>query len=199
MIATLLAGMGLASSAGLNAYLPLLILALADRITTVIELDQPYSLLSSNWGIIVLLLILPIELVPDKIPRIDQYNDLIHSAIRPATGAFAFMAYASQSTHLFTVAAMILGLVIAGGVHWMKLTARPRIAAGTGGIGNPFVSMLEDGIAIALAVVATFIPYGIIVVLPLAAWFLMRTYRRMSAGEGPIMALTGHQPPAAST
>jgi len=197
LISTLLAGSGLSASAGLNAYLPLLILAFADRITSVVELEQPYNLISSNWGIIILLLILPIELIPDKIPRIDQYNDLLHSAIRPAAGAFAFMAYASQSTHLFTVAAMIFGLVIAGGVHWMKLRARPRISARTGGMGNPFVSMLEDGIAIVLALVATFLPYGIIIVLPLAGWFLMRTYRRMSSGESHIMALTG-QPPVKS-
>lgn len=198
LIATLLAGSGLASSAGLNAYLPLLILALADRFTTIVELDQPYNLLSSNWGIIILLLILPIELIPDKIPRVDQYNDLLHSAIRPATGAFAFMAYASQNDHLFTVAAMFFGLVIAGGVHWIKLTARPKIAEGTGGIGNPFVSILEDGIAIALAIVATFVPYGILIVLPLGLWLLIRIYRRMSSGLSRLTALSGQQPPAAS-
>jgi len=198
LIATLLAGSGLASSAGLNAYLPLLILALADRLTSIVDLDQPYNLISSNWGIAILLLILPIELIPDKIPRIDQYNDLLHSAIRPAAGAVAFMAYASQNTHLFTVAAMIFGLVIAGGVHWMKLNARPRISARTGGIANPLISMLEDGLAIILAVVATFFPYGIIVILPLAAWFLLRTYRRVSSGQSRIMVLTGQQPPAHS-
>lgn len=199
MIATLLAGLGLSSSAGLNAYLPLLILALADRFTTIVELDQPYDLISSNLGIIVLLLILPIELIPDKIPRVDRYNDLLHSAIRPAAGAFAFMAYASQNDHLFAVAALIFGLVIAGGVHWLKMSARPRIASRTRGIGNPFVSMLEDGLSIILAIVATFIPYGIIIVLPLTAWLLTRTYRRMSSGESRFMALTGQQqPPAAS-
>ena len=193
MFATLLSGLGLSAGSGLNAYLPLLILALADRLTSVVNLDQPYDILSSNWGIIVLLLLLPIELIPDKISRLDHLNDLLHTAIRPAAGAIAFMAFASQDDHLQPVIALVVGLLVAGGVHWLKSSTRPQISVTTRGIGNPFISMLEDGISIVLALFAIFVPYSLIVVLPLAAWLLTRSYRRMSKGETRLMTLLGPQ------
>lgn len=199
MFSTLLAGLGLSSSAGLNAYLPLLILALADRLTTVVELDKPYDVLSSNVGLIILMLILPIELIPDKIPRIDHLNDLLHTAIRPAAAAIAFMAYASQNDNLQPVAGMILGLLVGGAVHWLKSSTRPHISNRTRGVGNPFISMMEDMFSIGLALLAVFVPISILVVLPLAAWLLLRSYRRMRSGETRLMSLLGNQRPPASS
>jgi len=198
LIATLLAGSGLSAASGLNAYLPLLILALADRFTSVIELGQPYDIISSNWGLIILLLILPIELIPDKISRLDHLNDLLHTAIRPAAGAITFMAYASQDDDLQPVIALIVGLLIAAGVHWLKSSNRPHISVRTRGIGNPFISMLEDALSILVALLAVFLPYSMIVILPFAAWILTRSYRRMRTGETRIMALLGNQSPPAS-
>ncbi|MDQ3780544.1 MAG: DUF4126 domain-containing protein, partial [Chloroflexota bacterium] len=47
MESALLTSLGLAAPAGLNAYLPLLILALADRFSNAITLNEPYDLLGS--------------------------------------------------------------------------------------------------------------------------------------------------------
>lgn len=197
MFATLLAGIGLSSASGLNAYLPLLILALADRFTSVIQLDQPYDFLSSKWGIVVLLVILPIELLADKLPKLDHLNDLLHTPIRPAAGAIAFMAFASQNDHLQPVIALVIGLLVAAGVHWLKSSNRPGISVTTQGIGNPFISMLEDALAILIAVLAVFLPLSMIIVLPLAALLLLRSYRRMRSGETRLMALLGNRIPHA--
>jgi hypothetical protein len=191
LLTTLLAGTGLSASAGLNAYLPLLILALADRLTSVVDLDQPYDVLSSNLGLLVLLLVLPIELIPDKISKLDHLNDLLHTAIRPASGAILFMAYASQDDVLQPVVGMVIGLLVAGAVHAIKSSTRPHISITTRGIGNPFISIIEDFLAIFLAILAIFVPISMIVALPLAAWLLLRSYRRMRSGETRIMALLG--------
>lgn len=194
MFATFLSGVGLASSAGLNAYLPLLILALADRFTSVVELDQPYDLLSSPWGIVVLLLLLPIELIADKIPRADHLNDLIHTAIRPGAGAVAFMAIASEHDELHPVLCMLLGLLISALVHRFKTVNRPVITVRTRGIGNPFISILEDALVIVVSVLAIFVPWSMLAVLPLAAYLLARAYRRMRTGETRLMSLLGATP-----
>ncbi len=45
----LLTGFGLAGAAGLNAYLPLLIVALAGRFTDWIRLSPPFDALTSWW------------------------------------------------------------------------------------------------------------------------------------------------------
>jgi len=195
LFATFLAGVGLSSTAGLNAYLPLVILALADRFTGVVDLDQPYDLLSSTWGIVVLLLVLPIELIADKVPRLDHLNDLLHTAVRPASGAILFMALASEDDRIHPVLCMLLGLLIAGAVHWFKTTNRPAITVRTRGLGNPFLSMIEDGLVIVVGILAVFVPWSMLVVLPLAGFYLVRAYRRMRTGETRVMALFGMPQP----
>jgi len=58
-----LTGLGLAAPAGLNAYLPLLIVALVDRFSTKIDLDSPFDFLGSNWGIVILTVLVTVEVV----------------------------------------------------------------------------------------------------------------------------------------
>lgn len=187
MFTLFLTGIGLSASAGLNAYFPLLILALADRATTVVNLPTPYNWLSSNTGLLVILILLPLELVPDKIAKIDHLSDFVHTALRPGAAALAFMAVAHQDEHIHLVTAMLFGLVIGGAVHWLKASSRPKITESTKGLGNPIISLLEDMLSGVLALVAIFFPYGVIVLLPLGFWYLHRSYQRMQRGETRIL------------
>lgn len=196
MLTTILAGIGLASGSGLNAYLPLLILALADRFSTAVELETPWDILSSFWGLLALLMILPLELIPDKIARVDHVSDLFHAAVRPAAGAVAFMAIASQEDDIQLVIPFLLGLVIAGAIHWLKASTRPAITRTTRGVGNPIVSLLEDALAIVFALAAVFLPYGVLVVVPLGLTLLAHTYQRMRTGQTRMMRLFNASEPA---
>ena len=187
MVSILLAGAGFSFSAGLNAYLPLLILALADRMSSTIDLESPYSGISSNVGILILLLVLPLELIADKIPRLDHFNDLLHTAIRPLVGAFCFMAVADQDGSLNVWVAGLLGMGIAGAVHVWKMRSRPGVAAGSQGLGTPFVSVLEDALSIVLAIFAAFLPWATIALIPVSVWLLRRSYTRMTLGESRVV------------
>lgn len=188
MFTLFLTGAGLAASAGLNAYLPILILALADRTTSFVDLPTPYNWLSSNVGLLVILLLLPLELIPDKIARVDHISDLIHTAIRPGAAALAFMAVAHQNEHIHLVIAMIFGLVIGGAVHWLKASSRPGITATTRNLGNPIISLVEDALSALLALVAIFFPWGVLAIGPAGFWYLNRMYVRMRSGESRMMA-----------
>lgn len=179
MESALLTGLGLAAPAGLNAYLPLLILALADRFSTAIELERPYDFLSSNWGIAIITLLLTIEIVVDKVPGIDHANDLIQSAVRPAAGAILAMAATTDIEALNPVVAMLLGLLVAGGVHTAKATTRPTVTLATGGLGNPLVSTVEDVAAAATSVVAIFAPLLVLVFLAAFVAFFVWAFRRL--------------------
>ncbi len=173
-----LLGFALASAAGLNAFLPLLIVALADRAATSFNLETPYDFISSSTGIAILLLLLTVELIADKVPRVDHFNDLIQSAIRPAAGAVMFMAVVHPDDNVHPLVAMVLGLVTAGAVHWYKTIARPHITSATGGIGNPIVSLIEDALCGAIAIVALLVPV-IGVVAAVAAFAVLRlAYQR---------------------
>ena len=72
---------GLSASAGLNAYLPLLIVALTARYTDLIKLNEPWDVLTSGWVIGVLVVLLLIEMTVDKIPAVDTVNDLIQTGL----------------------------------------------------------------------------------------------------------------------
>lgn len=174
-----LSGLGLAAPSGLNAYIPLLILALADRLTTKVDLANPYSFISSIPGIMIILALLTIELVVDKIPGADHVNDLIQSAIRPAAGAIVMMAITSTTSDINPVISLLFGLTVAGGVHAAKATARPAVTVSTGGIGNPFISMVEDLFAVVASIVALVAPLLVVVVLLLMAFVLVWSYRRI--------------------
>lgn len=193
MLSALLSGIGLAAPAGLNAYIPLLVLALADRFSTYVTLDAPYDVISSFWGITVWLVLLSIELIADKIPGVDHANDLLQTAIRPAAGAVLVMAESASAdaAGINPVVALLLGLVTAGTVHGAKASVRPAITVTTGGIGNPIVSMLEDVVAVVTSIIAILLPLLLIVILPLLAYGLWRVYRRLRQSGGRLRRLAG--------
>jgi hypothetical protein len=174
----LLTGLGLAMPAGLNAWIPLLAVALADRYTGLIQLAAPYDVISSPIAIAVIAVLLGIELLADKIPIVDHVNDLIQSAIRPAAGAILLMASTESVASINPIVAMILGLLVAGGIHSTKTTFRPVVTATTGGVGNPIVSAVEDGAAIAMTVIALVAPILIAVVLIAVVTLVVMMFRR---------------------
>ena len=66
----LLTGFGLATAAGLNAYIPLLALGLLSRFTDLVTLPHGWAWLENGWVMIVAAL-LAVEIVADKIPALD--------------------------------------------------------------------------------------------------------------------------------
>ena len=75
MIAAL-TGIGLSAAAGLNAYIPFLIVALIAKYTDVITLPASYAWMESWWAIGIGAVLLLTELVLDKVPAIDSISSL---------------------------------------------------------------------------------------------------------------------------
>lgn len=170
----LLAAFGLAAATGLNAYLPLLVVGLLARYTDLIALEAPWSALTDPAVLVVIGVLLAIEFTVDKIPAVDTVNDVIQTAFRPAAGAILFAASGNVISNVSPALAMICGLLIAGGVHAAKATARPAVTAGTLGAGNPAVSLAEDAVSGVTTVVAVVAPVFIGLLLLLAGWLLIR-------------------------
>lgn len=171
---------GLSASAGLNAYIPLLVIALLARYTNLFHLRPPWDALTSPWVIGALVVLLAIEFFADKVPAVNHINDAIQTFVRPTAGAVAFAASAGVISDLHPVAALISGLLVAGGVHSVKSVAvRPMVTATTGGLGNTPVSILEDIISTVLSILAAVIPILIaIIVIPLTAWVVWLIWRK---------------------
>ena len=136
---------GLSASAGLNAYIPLLVISLLAKYTELIKLNHPWDTLTSGWVIGLLLILIIIEFFADKVPAVNHANDLIQTIIRPIAGAIVFAASAQVITEINPIISMAAGILIAGGVHATKsIAVRPAVTATTAGAGNVPVSIMED-------------------------------------------------------
>ncbi len=164
-VSSLAAAFGLSTASGLNAYLPLLVVALTARYTNLITLNKPWDILTNRWVIGVLGALLLIELTVDKIPAVDTLNDVIQTVGRPLAGAIVFAAGSGTFGELNPVLAFIAGLILAGSVHAAKSTARPLVTAATGGTGNWLVSIAEDAVSLAAAILSILMPLLVMVII----------------------------------
>ena len=181
-----LTGMGLSAAAGLNAYIPFLVVALIARFTDYITLPVGYEWIESNWAIGIGAALLLAEVVLDKIPAVDTINDTIQTFIRPSMGGLIFAATTAaaqldSSTWMQDNpwVSVVLGVLISGLVHTGKMAARPVINIGTVGTGAPVVSTVEDVSSLGLSLIALIAPLLVIVALALLAWVLIWMWLRV--------------------
>ena len=187
-----LTGTGLAASAGLNAYIPLLTMGLLARYTSLIDLPGGWQWLGNGWVIAILAVLLVVEVVADKVPVVDHVNDVVQTVVRPTAGGLAFGAGSSSETvtvsdpgSFFSSSQwvpVVTGVLIAFGVHLLKSAARPVINATTAGVGAPVASTAEDATSVVMSMVAIILPVlvlafllGLVVFL---FWFLRRRTER---------------------
>ncbi|MFC5832023.1 DUF4126 domain-containing protein [Nonomuraea insulae] len=196
-----LTGLGLSTAAGLNAYIPLLVVGVLANVTDSVRLPDGYSWLS-NWGVLAVIAVLLVaEMVLDKVPAVDSVNDAIQTVVRPASGGVVFSATnaAAELDHSTWMAenpwaGWLLGIVMALAVHTVKSVARPVVNVSTAGVGAPVVSTAEDAGSLGMSLIAVFLPVLVVVVLLLLAvlaWWLLRRVRRYRARR---RAARGHPP-----
>jgi hypothetical protein len=190
-----LTGIGLATSAGLNAYIPLLMIGLLGRFTNLITLPGGWHWLQNGWVLGILAVLLAIEVVADKIPLVDHVNDIVQTVVRPTAGGLAFGAASSSETVTVSNPAQFFGshqwvpiasgMVISFIVHSMKATARPVINASTVGLGAPVASTAEDIFSVVMSFVAILFPLLIVVFVIILIWLFvaMRRRRRRKKAE----------------
>ncbi|GAB2936472.1 hypothetical protein GCM10027280_25680 [Micromonospora polyrhachis] len=183
-----LTGTGLAASAGLNAYIPLLTMSLLARYTGLVELPSGWQWLSNGWVMMILAVLLVVEFVADKVPVVDHVNDVVQTVVRPTAGGLAFGAGVNSET--VTVAdpgqffsssqwvPVVVGVLIALGVHALKAVARPVINATTAGFGAPVASTAEDATSVVMSLVAIVLPVLVLAFLVGFVLFLIWVLRR---------------------
>lgn len=187
-----LVGTGLAAAAGLNAWMPLFVLGLVDRFVPWFELPTGWAWVSSDVALWITGILLVVEIVADKVPAVDSVNDVIQTAIRPASGGIVFGAGASAEAlrlddpaTLFADNAwvpIVIGIVIALAVHAAKAAIRPVANVATAGLAAPVVSTAEDISSFGLAVTAIFVPVIallLLITLVVVAVMLLRRRKRV--------------------
>ncbi len=175
----LFSAFGLAASAGLNAYIPLLVIAVLARWTPWLTLSPPWDVLTHPAVIAALVVLAAIEFFADKVPAVNHFNDLVQTFVRPVAGAIAFAAGSGAIGHIHPAVAMIAGLLVAGSIHAAKSVAvRPAVTATTAGVGNVPVSMAEDAVATVVSLLAVLVPLALLVLAALGLVWAVRRARR---------------------
>jgi hypothetical protein len=187
-----LTGTGLAASAGLNAYIPLMIMGVMARFTDAISLPPGWNWLSNGWVLVILTVLLMIEVVADKVPLVDHVNDIVQTVVRPTAGGIVFGAGSSSQTATVTDPGTFFsshqwvpiasGVIIALTVHGVKAASRPVINATTAGLGAPVASTAEDIGSIVMSLLAILLPIlvllGLVLLISSAIWVIRRRGQR---------------------
>ncbi|MCH1883124.1 DUF4126 domain-containing protein [Agrococcus sp. ARC_14] len=187
-----LTGSGLAAAAGMNAYIPLLVVGVANRFfPDALALPEGWAWISNWWVLGILAVLLIVELVADKIPAVDSVNDVIQTIVRPTAGGLVFGSSSTASTVAVTDPAeffasnqwvpIVVGAVIALTVHVGKTALRPAANLATAGAAAPVVSTIEDVGAVGMSLLAIVAPVLVLLALALLAllgWSIWRSARK---------------------
>lgn len=181
-------GLGLSAAAGLNAYIPILVIGLLDRYSDVVTVPAEFSWMTNGWALATVAVLLAAEVVLDKIAVVDHVNDAIQTFVRPAAGGAVFAA-SNAAAQLDSSAFMrehswigwTLGMAVALVVHATKASVRPVVNGGTMGTGTPVVSTVEDTISLGMSLLAILLPVVALILLIILVYVAMRLLRRLRA------------------
>jgi hypothetical protein len=171
------AGIGLASCAGLRAFLPLFVVGAAARAGWV-RLGEAFGWLDSTPALVVLATAVVAEILADKFPVVDHFLDGVGFLVKPVAGMLVMASTLSATSPLAaTVLALILGMPVASGVHLVKAKTRFLSTATTLGLANPVQSVVEDVASFAGCVLCILVPVvalGLILLLIALLWIRRR-------------------------
>lgn len=175
-------GIALAAIAGIRAWMPLFLAGILSR-SGVFELGPAFSFLSSTPALVAFGLATALEILGDKIPTVDHALDAVGTVLRPAAGALLAAAAIGRVADPLTATALGAAVGIPSAIvpHAAKAGLRAASTLFTAGIANPILSTLEDLVALALFVLAVFVPLAVVALLAVTAVLVLRRAMRRPA------------------
>jgi hypothetical protein len=138
-------------ASGVNAYLVVLVLGIADRVGDLAEVPDVLGRLDV---LAVAGFLYAMEFVADKIPVVDSTWDVVSTAIRPTAGAVIGVLLAGEASSLDQA---VLG-VVGGGTallsHLVKAGSRLAINSSPEPVTNVLASVAEDVAVLGVVVLA---------------------------------------------
>jgi Domain of unknown function (DUF4126) len=172
----------LAASAGLRAWLPLLLAGILAR-AGALDLGPSFQFLASNKALVLFGVATVVELLGDKIPVVDHALDLIGTPLRPAAGALLASSVLGTVTDPLTAVALgtAVGAPSALIPHALKTAVRAVSTGVTGGLANPVLSFVEDALSVLVFILAVLVPVLVVALLGLSLFVASRWIRRRRA------------------
>jgi len=180
--------LGLASLAGINLYLTVLVTGLAVRFNwlDLAASHESLAVIGDPWVISIAAVFFVIEFFADKVPWLDSLWDSIHTVIRPAGGIYLGLAALGELNPALTVIAVMITGGAALSTHGTKAGVRTILNLSPEPVSNSVASVTEDGLVlgglgvIALAPAVALFLFIVIVVLCTAftIWLWRRIFRK---------------------
>jgi uncharacterized protein DUF4126 len=183
-------GVGLASVAGVRAFVPLALYALFARLGFIV----PPDLLGipADWTMVgVFSGLAVVEILLDKIRFLDPGLGYVMIVVRALSGAVLFETMFEPGALLDGRA--VPGLVVGGGVAAvvavLKVILRPTSNAESAGVSTAFLSAIEDTVAILGGIVGLFLPFLPLVLVGFLLFFFNRIRKRRGRKYGGLRIL----------
>ncbi|HZI26988.1 MAG TPA: DUF4126 domain-containing protein [Gemmatimonadaceae bacterium] len=180
------AGVVLAASAGLRAFMPLFGVGLASRLFGW-SITPSMDWMATDVGLVALGVATVVELLADKVPLVDHTLDVLHTIVGPLAGALvAFSLSADLPPALGAILAIALGAPVAGGVHLIAAVTRVKSSVMSAGSFNPALSLVEDVVTVGAIAVAIFIPLLTLFIAPILIGVVLgHLFRRFARRSAP--------------
>ena len=190
-------------ASGINAYLVVLILGIAEKVFHVSGVPDALGRTDVMISAAVLFLL---EMFADKIPYVDSFWDTAHTVIRPAVGATLGYLIGHESSSLEAAFGAATGGFSALAAHLVKAGTRAAVNTSPEPASNVIVSTAEDvtvaGV-VSLAFLNPWVSAAIAAVLLVAGAllvvFLLKRIRRMRQRYDDWGARNGLAPPTGRT
>jgi hypothetical protein len=174
-------GVGLASVAGVRAFVPLALYVLFAQLGFIVPPDLLG--LPGDWTVVgVLSALAVVEILLDKVRVLDPGFGYAMVVVRALAGAVLFETMYQPGAHLDggAVPGLVLGGGIAAFVAVLKVLLRPSSGTQSAGVSTAFLSSIEDAVAILGGLIGLFLPF-----LPLAlVGFLLFFFNRIRKRRG---------------
>lgn len=167
----------LSSTAGVRAFVTLLAVSLALHWGLLPAPAHQFAWLGSDGALAVLVVASILEVLGDKVPLVDHGLQALHTIAKPLAGAMIAGAVVAPGNDPSMILLGVLGGANALAIHGVSATARAASTATTGGLANPIVSVVEDGLAIGGIVLGWFMPFlaaGLVLIATIAGIVCVR-------------------------
>ncbi len=181
-------GVGLASVAGVRAFLPLALAAAFFVFGVFVLTGMTESLM--GWPVVAGLFGLAVlEGILDKIKALDRGLNWAMAPVRAASGAVLFSLAMEVGPTVEAVPWLVAGALISGIVALLKVFLRPPAKIEASGVSTRFLSFVEDVVAFVAGAVGILIPFVPVIVVGFLLFFYFRVRKRRGRKYGGLRIL----------
>jgi hypothetical protein len=181
-------GVGLASVAGVRAFVPL---ALCGMFALLGFIELPDILgLQVGWTLVLVLSALAVlEIVLDKVRALDPAFGYAMVPFKAVAGAVLFATMYGTGALLGAVPGLAAGAAIAVFVAVLGVVLRPRSGSSSAGVTTAFLSAMEDVVAVLGGILGIFLPFVPVLLVGFLLFFFHRIRKRRGRKYGGLRIL----------